>query len=67
MKLTNEHKDLLKRLGLPEDFDSLTDEQWFAVNDTLSDEMQLHGINAAGDGLNDYGEMCVDIITSLPE
>lgn len=67
MKLTNEHKAILKRLGLPEDFDGITDEQWFAVNDTLSDEMQLHGINEAGDGLNDYGEMCVDIITSLPE
>lgn len=67
MDLTAKHKNILTRLNLPVDFKNLTDEQWFRVNDTLSDELQLRGINDTGDGLNEYGELCVDIITSLPD
>lgn len=67
MALTREQTDLLHRLGLPTDFRDLTDEQYFAVDDKVSEEMLLHGLNEAGDGLNEYGELCCSVIVSLPD
>lgn len=67
MALTREQMNLLLRLGLPTDFQNLTDEQYFAVDDKVSEEMLLHGLNEAGDGLNEYGELCRSVIVSLPD
>lgn len=67
MALTEKQTSLLLRLGLPTDFQSLSDEQYFAVDDKMSEELQLHGLNEAGDGLNEYGELCRSIIVSLPD
>ena len=36
-------------------------------NVTYSDELQHHGINADGNGLNDYGELCLSIIEDIPD
>ena len=44
---------LLRELGLPTEFDGLDDDAMIAIEDALSDEMRLHGINAKGDGLPD--------------
>ena len=63
--LTKRQKELLSAFGLPDDFESLTDEQYFAIDERMSDEMQLHGL--ADDGLNDYGELCESVILALPE
>lgn len=67
MALTDRQIALLDRLNLPTDFSNLTDDQYFKIDDVLSSEYQRHGINAAGNGLNDYGELCVSIITALPD
>lgn len=67
MALTEKQANLLLRLGLPTDFQNLSDEQYFAVDDKMSEELQLHGLNEAGDGLNEYGELCRSIIVSLPD
>ncbi|MCK6139782.1 hypothetical protein [Slackia exigua] len=67
MALTEKQTSLLLRLGLPTDFQNLSDEQYFAVDDKMSEELQLHGLNEAGDGLNEYGELCRSIIVSLPD
>ncbi len=63
--LTKRQKELLSTFGLPDDFENLTDEQYFAIDERMSDEMQLHGL--ADDGLNDYGELCESVILALPE
>lgn len=65
VSLTNSQKELLSSFGLPTDFDGLTDEQYFAIDERMSDEMQLHGL--ADDGLNDYGKLCESVILALPD
>ena len=56
---------MLSSFDLPDDFSRLTDEQYFAIDERMSDEMQLHGL--AGDGLNDYGKLCESVILALPD
>lgn len=63
--LTNRQKELLLRFGLPTDFESLTDGEYFAIDEQMSDEMQLRGL--ADDGLNDYGKLCESVILALPD
>ncbi len=58
---------LLRELGLPTEFDGLSDDEMIAIEDALSDEMQLRGINAAGNGLNERGELCRSVIAALPD
>lgn len=58
---------LLDSLGLPCVFEGLDDEELMRIEDTLSDAMMLHGINEAGNGLNEYGELCRSIIVALPD
>lgn len=65
MELTAKHKEILERLGLPTDFSALTDDQYDDIDDKVCLEMQHHGLNELGDGLNDYGELCVDILETL--
>lgn len=49
------------------DFEHLTDEQYFAIDERMSNEMMTKGINDSGDGLNDYGELCESVIIALPD
>ena len=65
VSLTNRQKELLSGFDLPTDFNDLTDEEYFAIDERMSDEMLLHGL--ADDGLNDYGELCESVILVLPE
>ena len=58
---------LLRELGLPTEFDGLDDDAMIAIEDALSDEMRLHGINAKGDGLNERGELCRSVLVALPD
>jgi len=68
MALSKEQTALLRKLGLATDFSTgMTNEQYFRIDDVMSDEMMRHGINSTGDGLNDYGELCRSIIVSLPD
>lgn len=59
--------ELLKSLGLPTSFDGLDDDELMRIEDKLSDAMLYNGVNDAGDGLNDYGELCRSIIVSMPD
>ena len=67
MALTDRQIGLLEKLGLKTDLSNLTDEEHFAMDDALYDEMMMRGVNDAGDGLNDYGELCRSVIVALPD
>lgn len=67
VSLTGEQMGLLEKLGLPTDFSNLSDDQYFEIDDKVTEEMQLHGINDAGDGLNEYGELCRSVIVAMPD
>lgn len=67
MELNDKQKELLESLGLPLHFENLDDESLMRIEDAVADEMQVHGINDAGDGLNEYGELCRSVIVSLPD
>lgn len=67
MALSNNQTELLEKLGLPTDFANLPDESLDNIEDALSAEMQLHGLNEQGDGLNEYGELCRSVIIALPD
>ena len=57
---------LLSSMGLPSSFDQMTDDELIAVEDALADEMMTSGLNDAGDGLSEYGELCRSIIVVMP-
>lgn len=58
--------ELLNRLRLPFDpFGDLDEEQLLTLLDTLADEIAYEGINEAGDGVNEVGQLCVDLLTWL--
>ena len=65
VSLTARQKALLSSFGLPTDFEDLDDEQYFAIDAKMTDEMQLHGI--VNDGLNSYGKLCESVILALPD
>lgn len=65
VSLTSRQKELLLSFGFPDDFERLTDEQYFAIDERMSNEMQLKGLS--DDGLNDYGKLCESLILALPE
>ena len=60
-------KELLESLGLPMSFAGLDDDELIRIEETLADELQMRGINEAGNGLNEYGELCRSIIVSMPD
>lgn len=60
-------KELLESLGLPVSFAGLDDDELIRIEETLADALQWQGINDAGDGLNEYGELCRSIIVSMPD
>lgn len=65
--MNDEQSALLRKLGLPTEFDGLDDDAMIAIEDAVSDEMLMRGVNDAGDGLNAYGELCRSVIVSLPD
>lgn len=65
VSLTSRQKELLLSFGLPDDFERLTDEQYFAIDERMSNEMQLKGLSDGG--LSDYGKLCESVILALPE
>lgn len=65
--LTKRQEQFLTEFGLPIDFEHLTDEQYFAIDEGMSNEMMTKGINDSGDGLNDCGKLCESVIIALPD
>lgn len=65
--LDDEQKRTLASLGLPQSFDGLDDDALIHIEETLSTELQRHGINAKGDDLNEYGEACLLLIDAIPD
>ncbi|MBR3385864.1 MAG: hypothetical protein IKG69_11795 [Atopobiaceae bacterium] len=55
-------------LDLPTILDTgMDDDQWFEIIDALGDEIQTHGINEAGDGTNERGEVCRQILDMMAD
>lgn len=65
--LDDEQKGMLAALGLPQSFDGLDDDALVRIEEALSTELQRHGINEDGDGLNERGEACLRLIEALPD
>ncbi len=65
--MNSEQTALLETLGLPTSFSGLSDDKLIRIEDRLSDELQLHGINDTGDGLNKHGTLCLSIIEAIPD
>ena len=65
--LNEEQRALLSSMGLPLSFEKMTDDVLMTIEDTLADEMQMHGLNEAGDGLNERGELCRSIIVAISD
>ena len=45
----------------------MSDEEQLRLEDLLSDYLQTNGINEAGDGENETGSMCADILTLIAD
>ncbi len=68
VELTQRQKELMTSLDLPTTLTTdMDDEQWFEITDVLGDEIQMHGINDAGDGTNERGETCRQILNAMAE
>lgn len=68
VELTRRQRELLASLSLPTSLDTgMDDDQWFEITDTLGDEIQMHGINEAGDGTNERGETCRQILDMMAD
>lgn len=59
--------ELMRSLGFPTSVDGLGDDELIRIEEKLADELQLRGINDEGDGLNEYGRLCLETIESLPD
>ena len=58
--------DLLKSLELDFDlFGCLTDDEIVLLIEAIEDCLQLHGINSAGDGVNETGALCEGLLDWL--
>lgn len=65
-KIGAEQAALLEAMGLPPVLSTdMPDEEWFEIGDLLSEEIQLRGINEAGDGTNARGDLCVGILDAM--
>lgn len=64
--MNEEQIELLRSLNLATNVDEMDDDQLMHVENKLTEEMQLHGLNAAGDGLNAHGRLCRSVIEALP-
>lgn len=68
VELTQRQKETLASLDLPTTLTTdMDDDQWFEITDRLGDEIQLRGINEAGDGTNERGEACRQILEAMAE
>lgn len=64
--MNEEQIELLRSLNLATNVDEMDDDQLMHVENKLAEEMQLHGLNVAGDGLNAHGRLCKSAIEALP-
>lgn len=64
--LNQRQRDLLARLGLPTALTTtMDDEEWFAITDRLGEEIQARGVGMTGDGVNEYGEACRQVLERM--
>lgn len=64
--LNNEQKRLLDSLGIGP-LDGMNDNELEQALQLVESEMQLHGLNDAGNGLNAHGELCRSILAAIAE
>lgn len=68
VELTRQQKELLASLELPTTLTTgMDDDQWFEITDRLGEEIQMRGINETGDGTNERGETCRQILEAMAE
>jgi hypothetical protein len=68
VRLSEGQAAIMRALDLPESPSTdASDAEWFAILDRVAEELQRHGINDAGDGLNAHGEECRRILEAMAE
>ncbi|WP_370854454.1 hypothetical protein [Megasphaera sp.] len=67
INFSENQKAFLKTLKLPFNLDhDLSDEEFFMLDDCVSDYLEIHGIDA-NDEVNEIGRMCESILDVLAE
>lgn len=64
--MNEDQLELMRSISLASNVEELDDNQLMRIEDRLAEEMQLHGLNSRGDGLNAHGELCRSTIEALP-
>ena len=57
--------DFLQKTFGVNPYDDMNTDAQLHLEDMLSDYLQLHGVNEAGDGENAIGRMCADILAVI--
>lgn len=57
--------DLLRSLGLPEDFSCLGGDECGEIFDVLVEELQMHGLAGDGSELSEYGKLVDSVALEL--
>ncbi len=63
--LNAEQKALLKKLGLPTNFKSLSTDDRLEIDDVIGEELYENGIDETTDAPNAYGRLCESILEAL--
>lgn len=64
--MNEDQLELMRSISLASNVEELDDNQLMRIEDRLAEEIQLHGLNSRGDGLNAHGELCRSTIEALP-
>ncbi|WP_058270444.1 hypothetical protein [Olsenella massiliensis] len=65
--LNKSQVSLLSKFNFPTNFSELSADEINHIDDVISEELQIYGINDAGDGLNEYGELCRSLLVYLAD
>lgn len=68
VKLNDKQTELLAKMSLPVELSTdMPDDEWIDIEERLLEEVQLRGINEAGDGENEYGLLCSSVYMAMVE
>lgn len=73
MRLNEKQTELLESLGVPASYEALKriaerdSDEYLRYYEAIEDSMLYKGVNDAGDGLNEYGELCHSILVAVAD
>ena len=66
-RFSNEHAEFLESTFHVDPAADMTVDEQLDLEDKLSEHLQKHGVNTAGDGENAIGRICADILNFIAE